>query len=82
MEGVFAFFLESAFIGALIRGEKRLGPRCGRRGHRWLAFRLFILVTNAFMQHPVGYAMAPNGTLALSDLGAYLLSLGPGSVCS
>src|SRR3979409_719220 len=28
MEGMFAFFLESAFIGALIWGEKRLGPRC------------------------------------------------------
>src|ERR1700744_4131251 len=27
MEGMFAFFLESAFIGALIFGEKRLGPR-------------------------------------------------------
>jgi cytochrome bd ubiquinol oxidase subunit I len=27
MEGMFAFFLESAFIGALIWGEKRLGSR-------------------------------------------------------
>src|ERR1700687_4898538 len=27
MEGMFAFFLESAFIGALIWGAKRLGPR-------------------------------------------------------
>src|SRR5437763_7360766 len=27
MEGMVAFFLESAFIGALIWGEKRLGPR-------------------------------------------------------
>ena len=27
MEGMFAFFLQSAFIGALICGEKRLGPR-------------------------------------------------------
>ena len=27
MEGMFAFFLESAFIGAFIWGEKRLGPR-------------------------------------------------------
>src|SRR5262249_30443508 len=26
MEGMFAFFLESAFVGALILGEKRLGP--------------------------------------------------------
>lgn len=27
MEGMFAFLLESAFIGALVWGEKRLGPR-------------------------------------------------------
>jgi len=27
MEGMFAFFLESALIGALIWGEKRIGPR-------------------------------------------------------
>src|SRR5262245_47835999 len=27
MEGLFAFFLESSFVGALIWGEKRLGPR-------------------------------------------------------
>ena len=27
MEGMFAFFLESAFVGASIWGEKRLGPR-------------------------------------------------------
>src|ERR1700754_2267292 len=27
MEGMFAFFLESAFIGALVWGEKRLGPK-------------------------------------------------------
>jgi cytochrome d ubiquinol oxidase subunit I len=27
MEGMFAFLLESAFVGALVWGEKRLGPR-------------------------------------------------------
>ena len=27
MEGMFAFLLESAFVGALVFGEKRLGPR-------------------------------------------------------
>jgi cytochrome bd-type quinol oxidase subunit 1 len=27
MEGMFAFFMESAFVSALIWGEKRLGPR-------------------------------------------------------
>ena len=27
MEGMFAFLLESAMVGALVWGEKRLGPR-------------------------------------------------------
>jgi cytochrome d ubiquinol oxidase subunit I len=79
MEGMFAFFLESAFIGALIWGEKRLGPRnhflaaVGVATGSWVS-GFFILVTNAFMQHPTGYTVAPNGTLALFDLGAYLLN--------
>ena len=33
MEGVFSFFLESAFLGLFLYGEKRLGPR----GHWWAA---------------------------------------------
>ena len=55
---MFAFFLESAFIGALIWGEKRLGSRnhflaaVGVATGSWLS-GFFILVTNAFMQHPV-----------------------------
>ncbi len=79
MEGMFAFFLESAFIGALIWGEKRLGPRnhflaaVGVATGSWVSGFL-ILVTNAFMQHPTGYSVQPDGTLALSDIGAYLLN--------
>ena len=79
MEGMFAFFLESAFIGALIWGEKRLGPRnhflaaVGVATGSWLS-GFFILVTNAFMQHPTGYSVASNGALALFDLSAYLLN--------
>jgi cytochrome d ubiquinol oxidase subunit I len=79
MEGMFAFFLESAFVGAMIWGEKRLGPR----GHfvavlavflgSWLS-GYFILVTNAFMQHPVGYTVGPGGTLHVTDIGAFLLN--------
>jgi cytochrome bd ubiquinol oxidase subunit I len=60
MEGMFAFFLESAFVGVLLWGEKRLGPRYHFLAAvavalgSWLS-GYFILVTNAFMQHPVGY---------------------------
>ena len=37
MEGMFAFFLESAFLGLFLFGEKRLGPR----GHLVAALALF-----------------------------------------
>ena len=79
MEGMFAFFLESAFIGALIWGEKRLGARL----HFFAALAValgswisgyFIIVTNAFMQHPVGYQLAATGSLGLASLGSYLLN--------
>src|SRR5262249_11939654 len=79
MEGMFAFFLESAFIGALIWGEKRLGPRVHFLAAlavalgSWLS-GYFILVTNAFMQHPVGYRIAGDGTLGIYSLSAYLLN--------
>lgn len=79
MEGLFAFFAESAFLGLLLYGEKKLGPR----GHFFAAFMVFlgswssgyfIVVTNAFMQHPVGYAAAQDGRLVLADIGTYLFN--------
>jgi cytochrome d ubiquinol oxidase subunit I len=79
MEGMFAFFLESAFVGALIWGEKRLGPRLHFVAAlavalgSWLS-GYFILVTNAFMQHPVGYRIEADGSLGIASLGAYLLN--------
>jgi cytochrome d ubiquinol oxidase subunit I len=70
MEGVFSFFLESTFLGLLIFGEKRLGPRL-----HWVAAFLvfvgswlsgfFIIATDAWMQHPVGYTVGPNGEILL-----------------
>jgi cytochrome d ubiquinol oxidase subunit I len=79
MEGMFAFFLESAFVGALIWGEKRLGPRyhflaaLGVALGSWLS-GYFILVTNAFMQHPVGFQIEANGSLGIASLRTYLLN--------
>jgi cytochrome d ubiquinol oxidase subunit I len=79
MEGMFAFFLESAFVGALIWGEKRLGQRyhflaaLGVALGSWLS-GFFILVTNAFMQHPIGYRIESDGSLGIDSLRAYLLN--------
>ena len=61
MEGMIAFFLESAFVAALVFGEARLSRRkhFGAALAVWLGSWLsgyFIIATNAFMQHPTGYA--------------------------
>ena len=79
MEGLFAFFLESSFLGLLVFGEHRIS----RRGHFIAALALFvgswlsgyfIICTNAFMQHPVGHAVGGNGRLQLADFSAFVLS--------
>src|SRR4051794_25456468 len=80
MEGMFAFFAESAFLGLFLFGEKRLSPRA----HFGAAFMVFlgswlsgyfIIVTDAFMQHPAGYALGRDGaSLQLADYWAYLLN--------
>ena len=79
MEGMFAFFLESAVVGAMVWGEKRLGPRnhflatLGVALGSWIS-GYFILTTNAFMQHPVGHAIAADGTLRLANFAEFLLN--------
>ncbi|HEV8071352.1 MAG TPA: cytochrome ubiquinol oxidase subunit I [Planctomycetaceae bacterium] len=79
MEGIFAFFLESAFLGLFLFGERRLGPR----GHLAAAIALFlgswlsgyfIIVTNAFMQHPVGYVVGEDGILHLGDIWKFVFN--------
>ncbi|PYU21460.1 MAG: cytochrome ubiquinol oxidase subunit I [Acidobacteria bacterium] len=79
MEGVFSFFLESTFFGLFLLGEKRLGPK----GHwvsslmmflgSWLSGYL-IVATDAWMQHPVGYALSPNGQFQLTSFWALVLN--------
>ena len=79
MEGVFAFFLESTFLGLFLFGEKRLGPK----GHWFSALLIFlgswlsgyfIIATDAWMQHPVGYTLGPDGEILLSSFWALLLN--------
>jgi cytochrome d ubiquinol oxidase subunit I len=79
MEGMFAFFLESSFLGILIWGEERFG----RKIHDLAALALFvgswlsgyfIIATNAFMQHPMGYQIAPDGSFQLADFLAFLFN--------
>ncbi|MBX2991076.1 MAG: cytochrome ubiquinol oxidase subunit I [Bacteroidetes bacterium] len=79
MEGVFAFFLESSFLGLFLFGEKKLGPRL----HFLSAFMVFagswlsgyfIIATNAWMQHPVAYEIAADGSVALTSFWGLLFN--------
>jgi len=79
MEGVFAFFLESAFLGVLLFGESRISARL-----HWIASLAvfagswlsgyFIVCTNAWMQHPVGYTLQPDGTITLASYWSLILN--------
>jgi len=72
MEGVFAFFAESSFLGLFLFGEKRVS-----RGLHWLSSVMvalgavvsgyFIVATNAWMQNPVAYRIV-EGRAELTSL--------------
>ena len=79
MEGVFSFFLESAFLGLFVFGERRLS----RWAHWWTgvavfigswASGFFIVVTDAWMQHPVAYVVLPNGGYDVASFWGLLLN--------
>jgi cytochrome bd ubiquinol oxidase subunit I len=63
MEGVFAFFAESVFLGIFLAGRDRVSARVHWIaalfvfGGSWLS-GFFIIATNAWMQHPVAYSGA------------------------
>jgi len=75
MEGMFSFFLESSFLALFIFGEKLMGQKLhfltgflvflGSWASGW-----FILATNAWMQHPVGYEILDNGKYVLQHFSA------------
>src|SRR5437016_8442844 len=79
MEGVFSFFLESAFLGLFLYGERRLS----RRGHWWAAFAVFagsrlsdyfIIVTDAWMQYPVAFTRTADGIFQVTSFWGLLLN--------
>src|SRR3954466_10428730 len=62
LEGVFAFFAESVFLGIFLAGRNRFSARV-----HWISALMvfagswlsgfFIIATNAWMQHPVAYTV-------------------------
>jgi cytochrome bd ubiquinol oxidase subunit I len=79
MEGIYAFFLESIFLGALFYARRDIPTRLQAVSSVfvWLGSWLsgfFIIVTNAWMQHPVGYTQMPDGTIQMQSLPAVVFS--------
>src|ERR1700687_4024464 len=79
MEGTFAFFLESAFLGLFLFGEKRLS----KIAHWWTGVAVFlgswlsgyfIVATDAWMQHPVAYRTTADWSVTLSSFWGLLLN--------
>ncbi|HEX9198813.1 MAG TPA: cytochrome ubiquinol oxidase subunit I [Acidobacteriaceae bacterium] len=79
MEGVFSFFLESTFLGLFLFGEKRLS-KWAHWGAAFMVFvgswisGFFIIITDAWMQHPVAYRLAPNGSFELTSFWGLLMN--------
>jgi cytochrome bd ubiquinol oxidase subunit I len=79
LEGVYAFFLESGFLGLFLFGRGKVS-----RTVHWIAglgvaggsllSGYFIVVTNAWMQHPVGYEVEPNGAIHLTSFWQVVLN--------
>ena len=62
-EGVFAFFLEGGFLGLMLFGGNRLGPKLWLFSIFMVVFgahfsALWILMANSWMQTPAGYTIA------------------------
>jgi cytochrome bd ubiquinol oxidase subunit I len=79
MEGIFSFFLESAFLGLFLFGHKRLSPKAHWASAflvclgSWLS-GFFIIVANAWMQHPVAYHQLPNGVFEVTSFWPLMLN--------
>lgn len=67
LEALLAFFLESTFTGIWIVARKKISPKF-RMITAWLIWfgtsisSLWIITANGFMQHPVGYKLAEDGS--------------------
>jgi cytochrome d ubiquinol oxidase subunit I len=80
IEGLMAFFLESTFVGLFFFGWERLS-KVGHLVVTWLVAlgsnlsALWILIANAWMQHPVGATFNPDTLrMELSSFGAVLFN--------
>jgi cytochrome d ubiquinol oxidase subunit I len=74
MEGMFAFFLESAFIGALIWGEKRLGPRNHFLAALAVALGSWIDSFSAYLLNPWAWIQFSHNQMAALVTGSFVVA--------
>jgi cytochrome d ubiquinol oxidase subunit I len=72
-EGVFAFFLESTFLGVLVFGWKRVSPRVHFLSTVMVAFgaalsALWIIIANSWQQTPAGFQLVGEGATLRAEL--------------
>ncbi|HZZ67642.1 MAG TPA: cytochrome ubiquinol oxidase subunit I [Phenylobacterium sp.] len=74
-----AFFLESSFLGVMLFGWKKVGPRLHFAASVLVALgtltsAFWIVSANSWMQDPTGYVRLADGTLRATDWGQVIFS--------
>jgi cytochrome d ubiquinol oxidase subunit I len=74
-----AFFLEASFLGVMLFGWKKVGPRLHFAATSLVAFgtlvsAFWIISANSWMQDPTGYVRLANGALRATDWGQVIFS--------
>ncbi|MGZ8370437.1 MAG: cytochrome ubiquinol oxidase subunit I [Caulobacteraceae bacterium] len=67
-----AFFLEASFLGVMLFGWKKVGPKLHFTATALVAIgtlisAFWIISANSWMQHPTGHTVLPDGTLRAAD---------------
>jgi cytochrome d ubiquinol oxidase subunit I len=76
-EGVFAFFLEGGFLGLMLFGGTRLGPRMWLTATSLVVFAahfsaLWIMMANSWMQTPEGYKLVGSGSTQKAEMTSFV----------
>ena len=76
-EGIFAFFLEGGFLGLMLFGGNRLGPKMWLGATSVVVFAahfsaLWIVAANSWMQTPEGYQLVTSGSTTKAEMTNFL----------
>jgi cytochrome d ubiquinol oxidase subunit I len=74
-----AFFLEASFLGVMLFGWRKVGPRLHFAATTLVALgtlvsAFWIISANSWMQHPTGYVRLASGALRAADWGEVIFS--------